>query len=111
MIHAKKRETVRSPGLLSFHLALPVTSPAARTSAHARSGGFTVADVKRHNLHAWIQPATGGLLFAEHPGRGLCCLGILDDRIQFDINQVAPMVHMLGQGGHIVRFQDVPAQN
>ena len=54
---------------------------------------------------------TGGLLFAEHPGCGFCCLGILDDRIQFDINQVAPIVHMLGEGGHIVRFQDVPAQN
>ena len=62
-------------------------------------------------MHAWIQPATGGLLFAEHPGRGFCCLGILDDRIQFDINQVAPIVHMLGEGGHIVRFQHMPAQN
>src|SRR6476659_5806110 len=31
--------------------------------------------------------------------------------MQFYINQVAPVVHMLGEGGHIVRFQDVPAQN
>ena len=51
------------------------------------------------------------LLFAEHPGCGFSCLGILDDRMQFYINQVAPVVHMLGEGGHIVRFQDVPAQN
>jgi len=54
---------------------------------------------------------TGGRLFAEHPARGFCCLAILDDRIQFNINQVAPIVHMLGEGGHIVRFQDMPAQN
>src|ERR1044071_5603288 len=31
--------------------------------------------------------------------------------MQFDINEIAPMVHMLGEGGHIVRFEDVPAQN
>src|SRR5687768_11825716 len=54
----------------------------------------------RTQVHALIQPARReDCLLAEHPGCGFCCLGILDDRIQFDINQVAPIVHMLGEGG------------
>jgi len=62
---------------------------------------------------ARVDPTARGrrLLFAEHPGRGFGCLRILDNRIQFNINQVTPIVHMLGEGGHIVGFQDVPAQN
>jgi len=76
--------------------------------------GFVAPACGRHaRTQVRVDPTgpTRGLLFAKHPGCGFCCLGIVDDRIQFDINQVAPIVHMLGEGGHIARFQDVPAQN
>jgi hypothetical protein len=52
-----------------------------------------------------IQPEWREDRYCQTLAAGFCCLGILDDQIQFYINQVAPVVHMLCEGGHIVRFR------
>jgi hypothetical protein len=50
------------------------------------------------------------LLLPEHPRRGLGCLVILDHRSQFYVNQVTPIVDVFGERGHVVGFQQMPAQ-
>ena len=52
-----------------------------------------------------------GLLFPEDPGRCLRRLGIFDHGMQFHVNQLTPVVDVFGEGGHIVWFQQVLAED
>ncbi len=58
------------------------------------------------NVEGW-----GTRLFAEHLLRSGSCFGVLNDRIDFELQKVCPFDYGLVNSCQVCRFNETPAKN